>query len=81
VPIERGFEHDKSTYPDELKDFYSMSYGAFLGEYEILTPPEIKNLLSELRWAYGENWRDSVLPFAYVRGIGDVITFGASFTD
>lgn len=37
------------TVPDELKEFYRFSYGAFFGEYKILTLNEIENLLGEMR--------------------------------
>ena len=61
------------SVPEELKEFYEFSYGAKLGEYKILTVSEIANLLSELRSTYGESWTNTVLPFAYVRGVGDII--------
>jgi hypothetical protein len=67
--------------PDELKEFYEFSYGAGLGEYKILTVAEMANLLSELRSVYGENWIDSVLPFAYLRGIGDILALELSQPD
>lgn len=61
--------------PSELREFYRFSYGALLGEYKILTIAEIASLLPEMRHTYEEYWNDSVLPFVYVRGVGDVIAF------
>jgi hypothetical protein len=63
------------SVPGELKEFYKFSYGALLNEYEMLTISEIASLLPKMRWTYEEGWRDSVLPFAYVRGVGDVVAF------
>lgn len=76
------FESDAGfLVPHELKEFYLFSYGALLGEYKILTISEITNLLSEMRHTYEEYWDDSVLPFAYVRGVGDVIAFDLDKSD
>jgi hypothetical protein len=63
------------SVPDELKEFYEFSYGAELGEYKILTVSEIASLISELRSRYAHNWKDKVLPFAYVKGVGDMVAF------
>lgn len=41
----------------------------------ILTPGEIKSLLGEMRQPYKQDWNESLVPFAYVRGVGDVIAF------
>lgn len=62
--------------PEELKQFYEFSYGAKLREYEILTIAEIAKLLPELRKIYADFWtRGSVVPFAYVAGVGDYVAF------
>ncbi len=58
--------------PDELRQFYYFSYGALLGEYEILSIPKIVELVHQMRSTYENDWRDSILPFAYLRGVGDV---------
>ncbi len=69
--------------PDELREFYKFSYGADLGDYKLLTIPEILERLSELREIYSDSWRDSILPFACVIDTGDSIAFdlGQSNTD
>lgn len=67
--------------PSELKEFYEFSYGALLGEYEILTAKEIADLLPELHKTYETSRRDTILPFAYVRGVGDVVVFDLSQLD
>ena len=69
------------SVPEELKEFYEFSYGAELGEYKILTVSEIANLLSELRSRYGESWVNTVLPFAYVKGVGDIVAFDLARSD
>ena len=69
------------SVPQELKVFYEFSYGAELGEYKILTVSEIANLLSELRSRYGESWVNTVLPFAYVKGVGDIVAFDLTSSD
>src|SRR5215207_4022770 len=63
------------SVPEELKQFYEFSYGAELGEYKILTVSEIANLISELRSSYEDSWKDTVIPFAYVKGVGDIVAF------
>jgi SMI1 / KNR4 family (SUKH-1) len=60
---------------EELKEFYEFSYGAELGEYKILSISEIANLISELHSRYEDNWKDTVLPFAYVKGVSDIVAF------
>jgi hypothetical protein len=67
--------------PEELKDFYSFSYGARLSEFEILTIDEIVEQLAQARTTYEEYWRDDVLPFAYVAGVGDLVAFKLSEAD
>jgi hypothetical protein len=69
------------SLPEELKQFYKFSYGADLGEYKILTIHEIVNLLSELRSTYGESWITTVLPFGYVKGVGDIVAFDLANSD
>ena len=69
------------SVPEELKEFYQFSYGAELDEYKILTVREIANLLPELRSRYGESWTNTVLPFAYVKGVGDVVAFDLASSD
>ncbi len=69
------------SVPEELKEFYEFSYGAELGEYKILTVSEIANLLAELRSSYEESWTNTVLPFAYVRGVGDMVAFDLARSD
>lgn len=69
------------SVPEELKEFYEFSYGAELGEYKILTISEITNLISELRSRYEDSWKDTVLPFAYVRGVGDIVAFDLASTN
>ncbi len=63
------------SIPDELKEFYYFSYGAQFAEYKILTLDEIKFLLLELPKVYDENWQYSILPFAEVSGVGDIVAF------
>lgn len=63
------------TIPNELGEFYEYSYGAMLGEYHLLTIPEITDLITRLKNVYEENWKESILPFAYVQGVGDVVAF------
>jgi hypothetical protein len=65
----------KISVPGELKEFYEFSYGALLGEYEMLTISEIASILPDIRPTYEKYWKDSILPFAYVRGVGDVVAF------
>ena len=67
--------------PKELKVFYEFSYGAELGEYKILTVSEIAHLLSELRSKYGESWANTALPFANVKGVGDIVAFDLARSD
>jgi hypothetical protein len=67
--------------PEELKEFYEFSYGALLSEYKMLTISEIANLLGEMRCLYEDDWRSSILPFAYVRGVGDVVAFDLNESD
>jgi hypothetical protein len=67
--------------PKELKEFYEFSYGALLNEYEMLTMPGIASLLPELRATYEAAWKKSILPFAYVRGVGDVVAFDLNQTN
>jgi hypothetical protein len=62
------------TIPSELKQFYRFSYGAMLGEYELLVIPQIKEVLTWLS-SDREFWRDSLLPFARVIDTGDLIAF------
>ncbi len=63
------------TIPAELKQFYAFSYGARLDEYKILTIPEIVEQLAELRQTYGDLWKESIFPFAYLMGVGDFVAF------
>jgi hypothetical protein len=63
------------TIPTELEEFYAFSYGARLNEYKILTVSEIIEQLYELRQTYGDAWKESVFPFAYLMGVGDLIAF------
>jgi hypothetical protein len=67
--------------PEELKEFYEFAYGADLGEYRLLTVNEIADLLSELRSSYEEGWKNTVVPFAYVRGVGDIVAFDQGKSD
>jgi hypothetical protein len=67
--------------PSELQDFYAFSYGASLGEYSILTVNEIASLTREMQATYEEAWIDTMLPFAYVRDLGNVIVFDLSEMD
>ena len=67
--------------PSELKDFYVFSYGASLGEYSILTVNEIASLTREMEATYEEAWIDTMLPFAYVRDLGNAIVFDLSEKD
>jgi hypothetical protein len=69
------------SVPEELKKFYEFSYGAELSEYKILTIGEIANLISELRSEYEESWNGTVLPFAYVKGVGDIVAFDLANSD
>ncbi len=69
------------SVPEELKEFYEFSYGAELGEYQILTISEIANLLAQLHSRYEESWTNTVLPFAYVRGVGDVVALDLTRSD
>ncbi len=69
------------SVPDELHDFYEFSYGAELGEYKILTVTEIADLISKLRSRYEESWEDTILPFAYVKGVGDIVAFDLERSD
>jgi hypothetical protein len=62
------------TIPNELREFYQFSYGALLCEYKILTIPEIASLLLEIREVYGPSEK-SMLPFAYLMGVGDFVAF------
>ncbi|MCB0141241.1 MAG: SMI1/KNR4 family protein [Caldilineaceae bacterium] len=59
--------------PQELFDFYTFSNGAILGEYEILPISQIPSALGELHSLYDDMWISSLLPFAYVSGVGDWI--------
>jgi hypothetical protein len=63
------------TIPAELKQFYVFSYGARLDEYKILTIPEIVEQLAELRQTYEDFWKESIFPFAYLMGVGDLVAF------
>lgn len=69
------------SIPEELKRFYEFSYGSELAEYKILTVSEIANLISEFRSRYEESWNDTVLPFAYVKGVGDIVAFDLASSD
>ncbi len=73
--IERLEQDVGVVIPDELRHFYQFSYGALLGEYEILTIPKIADLVPQMCSTYEEDWRNSILPFAYLRGVGDVVAF------
>jgi hypothetical protein len=61
--------------PEGLREFYRFSYGAYIGEYKILTISEIADLTLSLRYRYEDEWTDHILPFAYVMGVGDFIAF------
>jgi hypothetical protein len=63
--------------PIELREFYRFSYGAKLSEYKILTISEIAELLSKLRKTLPKDFymKDSILPFAYLVGVGDIVAF------
>jgi hypothetical protein len=63
------------SVPHELREFYQFSFGALLGEYEMLTISEIANTLPMIRPTDERYHKDSILPFAYVRGVGDVVAF------
>ncbi len=63
------------TIPAELKQFYAFSHGARLDEYKILTVPEIVEQLAELPQTYGDFWKESIFPFAYLMGVGDLVAF------
>jgi hypothetical protein len=68
--------HDQGlTIPDELREFYRFSYGALLGDYEILTIPGIVELLADAHDIYEDMWEDRVCPFANVPGVGDFVSF------
>jgi hypothetical protein len=69
-------EHEKRTgviVPDELREFYQLSYGARLSDYKVLTIPEIVERRSLIPWQ--SQPRRSILPFAYLIGVGDFIAF------
>lgn len=62
--------------PNELKLFYSdFSYGAVLNEYQIYTIPQLLEFRESCKWVYEESWRDSILPFANLLGVGDFLAF------
>lgn len=67
--------------PKELREFYEFSYGALLNEYEMLTVSEVASLLPELRATYEAGEKESIFPFAYVRGVGDVVAFDLNETN
>lgn len=67
--------------PEELQDFYEFSYRAILDEYEILTIEGIVETSAELERIYEEMWKASWMPFAYVRGVGDVVVFNLQQTE
>lgn len=67
--------------PDELLSLYEFTYGAKLGEYILLTIPEIVNLMSELRDTYSEQWLEGILPVFYVQGVGDTIAMNTRQVD
>lgn len=72
----RRLEKDMGiTVPRDLTEFYSFSYGAELGSYRILTIPEVSASVFELREMYADDWRDSILPFACVIDVGDLVAF------
>ena len=73
--IERLVQEVGIVIPEELKLFYRFSYGALLNEYEVLTVADIAELIPRLRWTYEEDWRDSILPFAHQRDLGNFIAF------
>jgi len=63
------------TVPGELKAFYAFSYGADLAEHRILTIEEISEHLASLRETYRDTWRDTIVPFAFVVHVGDLVAF------
>ncbi len=81
LEIDRLESYAGISVPSELKEFYEFSYGAELGEYKILNISELVNHLSVLRLRYEENWVDAILPFAYIRGVGDLVAFDLNKSD
>ena len=68
-----GFE-----IPDELREFYQFSYGALLDEYKILDIPEISQFMARIKTVYGDVYNSNIIPFAYLRGVGDLISFNTN---
>lgn len=67
--------------PDELVSLYMFTYGAKLGDYILLTLPEVASLVREMRETYKEQWLEGVLPVFYVQGVGDTIAINTREVD
>jgi SMI1 / KNR4 family (SUKH-1) len=61
--------------PEELREFYQFSYGAKLDEYRILKLPDIRTFISRAKVTYNGSWKDTIIPFAYLVGVGDFMSF------
>ena len=84
--VDRGYLsavqlNEQIDVPDELLLLYEFVYGAKLGDYILLTLPEIANLTREMRETYNEQWLEGVLPVFYVRGVGDTIAMNTGEAD
>lgn len=63
----------------ELQLFYEFSYGAVLGEYIVFTIPEILSAREELQSIYTRFVKQTILPIAYLRDVGDYIVFDLDY--
>ena len=64
--------------PNELKSLYKISYGAIFDEFKILRIPEIDELIKEIKITYQETYRNTIIPFAYLVGVGDFISLDST---
>ena len=87
IKLNQGLNHKEITklenkynlvLPQQLRDFYEFSYGAQLDEYQILTIPEIIETKQSLVEIYQKEWKETILPFGYLLGVGDIIAIDTS---
>lgn len=66
--------------PPDLKELYTGTYGAQLGEFWLLTGEEIKEARHKLSQTYGEDWQPDLLPFLSIKDTGDYLVLDLART-
>ena len=76
--VQRDAESAHLVLPPELEALLAFTDGADLGDYRILTVREVREAIVLLRQTYGTDWREELIPFALLMGVGDYVLIDPS---